>query len=346
MGPQGGGQGTPVIRPPPVDASKPAISVNGVNETQEEYEARMRREDPNYDRKVGLQQAWNVAAGNSAGNFGGVNTLTTHDPLAANTHAPPIAPGTVRVAVGGGNPMDRFLGAPGGPVAQTGPTTAVAPGMAGGMVGGKIDRGEDREIRGRQLEYLDALRNRMNGGTPSVAESDYNLKQGLVARQNLGMAAQARGGDALAARRAAILGNADQSGRQALGTALLRAKEQQDASDAMNSALFGVRGQDIGVNSRQGDMDQSTGETNFKELGTDRRFDEELKQRNDQGNADRSAHSDDVRYSSDRAYASQNDNKAPWWLGPAAGALGAIGGPIVGALAPGIAKSIYNSDSV
>jgi hypothetical protein len=130
------------------------------------------------------------------------------------------------------------------------------------QVSANIDDGQGQQIRGDQVDYLGALKARAAGQGPSVAQAQMNQGISAAARSSLGMAAQARGADAAAARRQAILGNADAGARASGDAALLRATEQTQAQQLYGGALAGVRGQDTGLAVERGRLGLEADATN------------------------------------------------------------------------------------
>lgn len=121
----------------------------------------------------------------------------------------------------------------------------MAPGL-GVTAGGLVANEQARGLQGGNLGLLTAA---ATGAVPSAAEAQ--MQRGLDAglRQNLALAASARGTGAnqVAARRAAIEGNVA-AGAQTRGqTAQLRAQEQAQARQQLTSALDTIRAQDLGV---------------------------------------------------------------------------------------------------
>jgi hypothetical protein len=86
--------------------------------------------------------------------------------------------------------------------------------------------------------YAAALRDRMAGRGPSVADETLRMALDRNARASLGAAAQARGNDRAAARRGAIFSNSELTGQAAQTAALAKAQEAADASGQLGQALF------------------------------------------------------------------------------------------------------------
>jgi hypothetical protein len=163
-------------------------------------------------------------------------------------YVPPAAPGTA--------------GAP--TPATTAPSSTLNP--------TQLDTGESEQIRGQQLDYLNALRDRMAGKAPSVGATQFRIAQNDVARQSLGLAAQARGTDAAVARRQAMQTIGDQTQRAGLSAALVQAQEQATAADQLGAALGMTRGQDIGTAGANAGLAADANKTSFLEGGVNNRF--------------------------------------------------------------------------
>jgi hypothetical protein len=214
-----------------------------------------------------------------------------------------------------GNPTTHFndgaSGASGGGgTFPTPPTDRYLPGT-------QVNAGESEQIRAGQLNYIKALEGRMAGNAPSVAQTQYNLAQGDIARTNLGMAAQARGADAVLARRQAMQGIADQTQRAGLGQALVRAQESATAADQLGGALGMTRGQDIGVAGANAGLTADANKTSFLEGGLNDRYGAGLVQQMKLANMANATQ----RYGIDRG----KENQAPWWFGPAFAGAGTFG---------------------
>lgn len=196
-------------------------------------------------------------------------------------------------------------GAGAAPPAGVGGAPALSTGERAGY---SLDDAQGQQIRGRQVSYLDALTARANGQGPSVAAELANQQQSTIARNALGMAAQARGADAAAARRAAIQGIAQVGGQAAQQAGLLRAQEQTQAQDQLGQQLFGVRGQDTGVATHMADqtLGATTGNLD-RESGERIAGGAQATQREGIAAGERSN-----RYAADRGVS----NQPPWWLGP------------------------------
>lgn len=134
-----------------------------------------------------------------------------------------------------------------GPAATTGAATIGA---------AQIDQQPQGQIRSQQLDYIQALKDRMSGRAPSVAEAQYNKAVGDIAQNTLGVAAQARGNDAAAARRDAIRNISQKTAEQGLGDALIRAQESATAAGQLGGALTDTRGTDVSLATSQAGLTQ------------------------------------------------------------------------------------------
>ncbi len=108
-----------------------------------------------------------------------------------------------------------------------------------------VDTAAQDEARRRQIESLDLLKNAATGATPSVAEAQMNAAMNRAAQQQMGVAAQGRGGDAMAMQREAMLGIGQQGLEAGASGAAARAEEMTGARTALASAVTDTRGQDI-----------------------------------------------------------------------------------------------------
>lgn len=122
---------------------------------------------------------------------------------------------------------------------------AMAPGLgvaAGGLMAGEQARG----LQGGNLALLGAA---ATGQVPSAAEGQLNRGLDAGLRQNLAMAASARGTAAnqAQARRNAIDANTSQVLQTQGAAAQLRAQEQAVARQQLTGALETIRAQDLGV---------------------------------------------------------------------------------------------------
>lgn len=205
-------------------------------------------------------------------------------------------------------------GAGAAPPAGVGGPPALSTGERAGY---SLDDAQGQQIRGRQVSYLDALTARANGQGPSVAAELANQQQSTIARNALGMAAQARGADAAAARRAAIQGIAQVGGQAAQQAGLLRATEQTQAQQLLGGQLGGVRDQDTGVATHVADqtLGATTGNLN-RESGERIAGGGQAVQREGIAANERTG-----RYAADRGVS----NQAPWWLAPVVQGVSTVG---------------------
>lgn len=271
-----------------------------------------------------------VEPNSAAGDAGNGNTDLGHSyasQAAYDSGAPPTTAfnnGTLDerplepVATGG-----AYGPSPGGEVAVAGADPSLFPGAT-------IDTRQSEEIRGAQLAYLGQLADRAAGRAPSVAGAQYDIARGDIARNSLGIAAQARGADQAAARRSAMLGLGDQTQRMALGQALLRAQETTAAQQLQGQALAGVRGQDTGLAEAQAGLTQETQRTKFGEAGVTARATADLAERARQ----RAQTAASQRYQVD---------KQAQTAAAGTGFLDKYVLPFVGGVAPGIASAAVNA---
>lgn len=156
-----------------------------------------------------------------------------------------------------GSSAERINGQNAGAVERSQAAQSQAATARGALIDGtKIDATGSSQIRGQQQDLTQALRDRMEGRGPSVGQAQYDLAKGEIASQALGAAAQARGNDAVAARRDAIRSIGEQEQKAALSAALIRAQESAAASGQLGSVLDSTRGQDIGLATTQAGLTQ------------------------------------------------------------------------------------------
>jgi len=126
--------------------------------------------------------------------------------------------------------------------------TASVPTVQGQTVAAPtIDDTQAQQVRAQQLQHLQALQAAAAGQAPSVAQLQYQGAQRDIAAQQMGMAGQARGTAAVAARRDAMMNIGQGQQRAALDTAMLRAQEMAQARGQLGGALEGVRGADTSM---------------------------------------------------------------------------------------------------
>lgn len=107
------------------------------------------------------------------------------------------------------------------------------------------------QARQQQQSFLQRLSGDMNGGQPSLAETQLRRGSDAVVANANALAASAGPGGAAMARRQAMQTAAGQGGKLAADTAELRAKEYAQARQEAGGALTNFRGQDI-TNQGQG----------------------------------------------------------------------------------------------
>ena len=127
-----------------------------------------------------------------------------------------------------------------GDAAQTGGTT----------VNGTTIDPLANQLRGSEI---DAANNIANG--PSAAESQFQAGQSQVIKDQLAMAAQARGADRAGARREAMLNAGSLGAQNNLSAAALAAQETQTKNVAAAQALSSIRGQDVTSATTQASLD-------------------------------------------------------------------------------------------
>lgn len=114
------------------------------------------------------------------------------------------------------------------------PTPAVAP----------ADQTAMDETRRQQQEALAGLQQAASGAAPSVAEQQLHAAMNRAASQQMGAAAQARGGDQIALQREAMLGIGQQGLEAGTQAGAARAAEMTGARQALGTAVGQARGQD------------------------------------------------------------------------------------------------------
>lgn len=189
------------------------------------------------------------------------------------------------------------------------------------------DYQQQQGARAQQQELAQRLALMSSGqGGPSVAEQQMRAGQAQAMAQGQALAASARGGPgaAVAAQRAA-------QQQQALGSlatnreaGMLRAREQQVATEQLGGVLSGMRGGDLAA--RQGSQGQVFGEQ-------DREM-QAARYRQEGGMAFEQARQQGHQWAADRAYAAEEAAKerrralfgALTGAGASMGAYGAMGG--------------------
>lgn len=170
---------------------------------------------------------------------------------------------------GGPTPVNTANALPpgGGGVPAAGP----APNLSSGeRTTYDIDDTHGEQDRDQQLAYIEALKARAEGRAPSYAEALLHQQNNTINRNAQGLAAQARGTDAVAARRAAILGGAGAAAQSAQAAAALRIQEQTQAQDLLGGALHGLRTTDTGHAEHVADQTATTGKGNLDRESTER----------------------------------------------------------------------------
>lgn len=119
-------------------------------------------------------------------------------------------------------------------------------GNSQGRQGTQADPRIGLAARGDQQQALMYLQNMAAGNGPTAAQSMYQNNANAAMANAASMAAGARGGGpaAVAAQRAAMMGNAGQMAMAANQAAQIRAQEMQNAIGGYAQAAQGVRGQD------------------------------------------------------------------------------------------------------
>ena len=130
------------------------------------------------------------------------------------------------------------------------------------MQAATIDDAAGQQIRGQQMEYLDALQAAAEGRAPSVAEAQMGRALKAANDHSLGMAASASGHDRSFLTREAMIQGGNQSQQAAFDTALLRAQEQAQARAQQGAALEGVRATDTTLATNQANLNQGAAQTN------------------------------------------------------------------------------------
>jgi hypothetical protein len=101
---------------------------------------------------------------------------------------------------------------------------------------------EANALRGEQIAAARAI-----GEAPSAAAAQMDASLAKIAREQLGMAAQARGAERAGSRREAMLAIGQQGLEAASMTAAEAAREEQQKRAGMSSALSGIRSTDVDV---------------------------------------------------------------------------------------------------
>lgn len=106
-------------------------------------------------------------------------------------------------------------------------------------------------LRGEQLAAIQKLQNQ-----PSAAAAQYKAALGGIAREQLGIASQARGAERAGGRREAMLAIGDQGLDAADRIAAAQIAEQNATNQSILGALGGARGQDAEIATHQADLNQ------------------------------------------------------------------------------------------
>lgn len=162
-----------------------------------------------------------------------------------------------------------------GPEVQTGdinaPAITAATGMSRDAGQTQINDGAGQQVRGMQLGHLQALQDRAAGRGPSVADAQFKANMALVADEQLGAAAGARGTGRSGMRREAMLAIGRAGQQAALQSGMLKAQEQIGATGQLTGALSDVRGTDTTTAIQQAGMNQAVNLQNAQEANTTNR---------------------------------------------------------------------------
>lgn len=232
----------------------------------------------------------------------GINASTTPTTGDVNFRAPgPIE----RVSANMPGPVTLGGQAQGVTAQRVAAPTAVPTSTTGASIIGttQVQDAQAQQVRQQQLDFAQALRDRMNGVGPSVAQQQYNMSVGDIATGALGTAAQARGNDAAAARRDALRTIGTETAKAGLGSALIRAQESATAAGQLGGALTDTRGLDTSVAVKNADLTQganlanqgsenTVGMFNSGQTNANNQFNADLATRVATGNADRSLSGD------------------------------------------------------
>lgn len=232
----------------------------------------------------------------------GINASTTPTTGDVNFRAPgPIE----RVSANMPGPVTLGGQAQGVTAQRVAAPTAVPTSTTGASIIGttQVQDAQAQQVRQQQLDFAQALRDRMNGVGPSVAQQQYNMSVGDIATGALGTAAQARGNDAAAARRDALRTIGTETAKAGLGSALIRAQESATAAGQLGGALTDTRGLDTSVAVKNADLNQganlanqdsenTVGMFNSGQTNANNQFNADLATRVATGNADRSLSGD------------------------------------------------------
>src|ERR1044071_1213193 len=140
--------------------------------------------------------------------------------------------------------------------------TPVNLGNAMTVNGARIDQAQISQVRSDQTAYLQALKDRMEGRAPSVAEAQQARALQGIADQQTALAGQAHGNQGVFARREAMRNISTEQGKAAMDKALLRATESAGAAGQVGAALQGLRGADQDVAIQQAGLEQGAGLAN------------------------------------------------------------------------------------
>lgn len=107
-------------------------------------------------------------------------------------------------------------------------------------------QGPDIASRADQADAMSLYRSAAMGNGPSAAQATFNAANNAAMRQQLGMAAGARGGGLaqMAAQRSAMMNQGQMAGQAAQQAAILRAQEMQAAMAGYSGAATNMRGMD------------------------------------------------------------------------------------------------------
>lgn len=141
-------------------------------------------------------------------------------------------------------------------------------------------------VRGRQMSLADMLTASASGtGGPSAAEAMLRKGTDASMRGAVSLARSSRVNPAIAMK-AALSANADATQQASNDAAILRATEQQQAQQVLNSVLAStrggdetMRGQDVDLATRQAGFDQDTAKTNMLSSVEQQKMRDELVQK-------------------------------------------------------------------
>jgi len=138
------------------------------------------------------------------------------------------------------------------------------PGAAASQDVVSLNKQQADETRARQNQAIEALTAAANGTVPSAAELQMREEAGRNVAATLGQARALGGRSAGGAARAGTLASADILAKNSVEGAQLRAAEQDRNRQALQTALGGVRGQDIDTAAKEAGLTQEAYQNNLR----------------------------------------------------------------------------------